>query len=270
MAGRPPGATVSSVWREVWAVFAATLAIGAEACVPCAEPQVAPQVEFMVGPKVELLILGEAGCPFCQRAIRFIDEVMKAPGIADIIELVYRPFGNNFYATEACGYAPYAPSKRRCWAGMCVGVNNPPCQCFVGTVVSQHGAAEAEVNRVEACAKKLAGDWHRFWPFLVCMEQEFDRQGLAASAHCAAQAQLDNAALQACSEGADGEEALALEARGTFDHETVPYIAVEGQQIWLEEVLDKVCAAYTGSKPAGCPPPAPEGSNPFWWAPRWQ
>jgi len=228
------------------------------------------EVELMAqGPPVELMVLAEAGCPFCQKAVvQWLDEVVKAPGMADIIQLVYHPFGNSFYATEACGGAPYTMDRRRCWARLCVGVERPPCDCFSGDAISQHGEVERQVNRMEVCAKKQAQNWQSYWQFVVCMEREFEKQGLGAAEQCVKEScNLDLPQLRQCYDTAEGDAALADEARATFDHDTVPYIAVNGQQVRTEEVLQQICAAYIGSKPAACPPAGRASS--FWWAPHW-
>lgn len=265
MAARALGASARSLWALITALL--DLCWGQQWQVPGQDVLVLAEAGCL---KVELLVIAEAGCPYCQNAVvRWLDDVLRAPGLADIVELAYHPFGNSFYATEACGGAPYNPEKRRCWACMCIGVEKPPCDCFTGEVVNQHGAVEGQVNRMMACAKRYAATWQMYWPFVVCMEREFGQQGLSAVQQCATvESQLDLAQLQACYGSPEGDEVVAMEAKATIDHDEVPHIAVNRQQVWTEEVLERICDAYTGTKPAACPPPAPPSA--FWWTPRWQ
>lgn len=231
-------------------------------------------------PKVEVVLVAEAGCPFCQDAILGqLNDLVNSPGLADVIELVYHPFGNNYYATPTCGGAPYQKEIRECWTKMCVMVPTPPLECFDGDIVTQHGPLEAQVNRMEACAKKYAATWQVLWPFLVCMEKEYSIQGIQAFKGCTAETVLDYSQLESCYNNIEGDQALIAEATTSIKHSSVPYITVNGRPIKKEGVLAEVCTAYSGPQPRGCAQgapgtakptlaPEPEGGS-FWWSPHW-
>ena len=123
----------------------------------------------------------QAGCPPCQQAITTtVNAVVNATGVAAIMNLNQIPFGNNYFATAQCGGAPYNPDVRHCWATNCQASSNPASDCFAGTVVTQHGPEENNVNIMEACAKNLVPSWQDYWPFLVCMESNYE-QGIYIS-----------------------------------------------------------------------------------------
>jgi len=254
-------------------------------------------------PKVEVVIVAEAGCPYCQRAIIGpLNDLVNMPGIADIMNVVHHPFGNNYYATPTCGGAPYRKDVRACWTQMCVMVPNPPAECFGDSIVTQHGVEEVQINRIEACAKRYAPNWQVYWPFMVCMEREY-AQGMAAYDGCVGQTTLDSNMIMECYSGIEGDQAMIEEATTSIHHTEVPYIIVNGRPIKKETAVAEVCAAYNGPKPAGCqdgamplqdPPvgvPVPEAPAPMpygygvipqpaqaapvandassWWPPQW-
>lgn len=203
-------------------------------------------------PRVEVVLVAEAGCPFCQRAILGpLNELVQSPGVAEIINLVHHPFGNNYFVTPTCGGAPYSKDVRQCWTQMCVLVPNPPPECFGDSIVTQHGALEVQANRVEACAKRVAGTWQAYWPFLVCMERDYD-QGMAAARGCATSSALDYGQLMACYGSLQGDQAMIEEAITSAKHKEVPYITVNGRPVQKEGVLAEVCAAYAGQRPSIC------------------
>merc|ERR1719469_24475 len=180
--------------------------------------------------KVEVLLLAEAGCPFCQRAILGpLNEMVQTPGVADIINLVHHPFGNCYFSTPTCGGAPYSKDVRGCWSQMCVMVANPPPECFNGDLVPQHGPVEVQANRMEACALRHAATWQVYWVFLVCMERGYEAQGVQAAEGCAAESQINFPELNYCYNSIEGDEAMILQATTTNEHSEVPYIAVNGQ-----------------------------------------
>lgn len=167
------------------------------------------------------------------------------------MELNLVPFGNNFYATTECGAGPYDPDKRHCWASKCQTMD-PSADCFSGEIVTQHGNTEKEVNRMEACAKWQNATWLESWPFLKCMEASYE-QGVKAAAACAKGTKIDHTALQACYSGKDGDAAQVREAKQTVDHDGTPYTTVNGKEFDRQSsLLQAICTAYTGSKPAGC------------------
>lgn len=214
-------------------------------------------------PKVEVLLLAEAGCPFCQRDILGpLNDLVQAPGLSNIINLVHHPFGNCYFTTQACGGAPYNSQARICWTTMCgMGASEPPPECFGGDLVPQHGPNEVQVNRMEACARQNAPTWQDYWVFLVCMERRYAAQGVHAAEGCAAQAKLNFDKVHYCYHSIEGDQAMINEATTTPPHDVVPYIAVNGHKVEAKDVLAEVCAAYAGEKPAECSNP---GNSPQW------
>lgn len=195
--------------------------------------------------KVEVLLLSEAGCPFCQESI--IGPINDMVSLcAPIVTVTQVPFGNNYYATEACGGEPYDADTRHCWASKCVGSSSG--DCFSGPIVAQHGADEARVNRMEACAKNSTDDWMVYWKFLVCMEANYDL-ATNATLRCALDADLDPRTLYECYESPRGDEVQAREANATFDHDSVPWLLVNGTVVEdTDNVIAAVIAAYDGGE----------------------
>lgn len=170
------------------------------------------------------------------------------------MELRQIPFGNSFYKTIECGGAPYDPSKRHCWAGKCIG-DSPAADCFTGEIVAQHGDAERNANRMQACAKWQNTTWQEYWPFLQCMESEYESQGVAAAKTCVKGSKIDYDHLELCYNGKDGDLAQLREAKQTVDHPGTPDVVVAGKAVVdfdAGTIIKAVCNAYTGSKPAAC------------------
>lgn len=178
---------------------------------------------------------------------------------SSVINLWHHPFGNQYYATSACGGGPYNSTTRHCWAKACVGAPRPAADCFLGKPIAQHGPIEYDVDRMQACAKvvtrKDASVLDRYWPFVVCMEKDYQHYGNRSASMCADVAKIGEAgALWGCYETKQGDVAVAAEARATVDHPGTPYIEVDGKPIAdVSHVLQAVCEAYTGvPKPAAC------------------
>lgn len=179
--------------------------------------------------------------------------MLKASGVADIIDLSFYPWGNAYYATDACGKGPYSSDERHCWFSRCVQPAHAPGDCFAaGSIVAQHGAVERSVNVIEACAIKHNPEWKTYWPFVQCMEEKYE---VDAAETCAKSSGLDYAPIAGCAggPGSEGEAVEALMAKATPDHPGVPYILVDGKEVGNPTALLKaVCDAYGGTKPAGC------------------
>lgn len=213
---------------------------------------------FLIGvysqDKVDVVFLLEAGCPYCQAAVGgVVDTMVKAEGLSDIIDVAVHPFGNNYFTTQTCGGGGYSSDVRHCWAKLCVNTTVPGDDCFSGTIVTQHGDNERQVNRMLACAITVQPKWEAHWPFFVCMEAKYTTQYVKAAQTCASNSGLDYTALARCYNGLDGDAALVREAKATVDHPGTPAIYVNGALLDDENtVFSAVCAAYTGAKPAGC------------------
>jgi len=178
----------------------------------------------------------------------------------DILDLSVYPFGNSYYATEACGKGPYDSDERHCWYKHCVAAESPSSDCFrPGTIVAQHGDTERNINTIEACAVVLNPSWKTYWPFIECMEREYSTGALPS---CAANLGVDAKAISACADGPDGEAAEVKMAKATPDHPGVPYILVNGKVLDDPQgLLQAICTAYTGEKPTGCSDAIPVGDT---------
>jgi len=223
---------------------------------------------------VKVDVYSEAGCEPCQYSIMHYFWPLFEQ-LTDVIEVEHFPFGNNYFPTQACGGSDgvYNITTRHCWAQTCVGtqtekVKNPPADCFTGDVVQQHPSPEADVDRMEACAKELAGNWTQYWIFLNCMESEyfnnyFDRYNHTVETltqHCVNGTGLNYKTLDGCYKGSDGDTAIAKVAQGTFDHDGVPAVYVNGKIVdppnyQHSVLLGAICTELSDPKPDVCSAP---------------
>jgi len=180
-----------------------------------------------------------------------LKELMLATGLVDIIDFHYSPNGNNYYTTSECGSSTsYSVSVRECFNEKCGrDATDRPADCFTGTLVTQHGEMEGNVNRYLACAKKFETDTLKYFDFVDCMEESYGKEVGGVAQSCAKT--FDFSALKACYDGSDGDAAQIEEARNTPIHSGVPYLEINGQQAETTNILAQVCAAYTGTKPVG-------------------
>jgi len=123
--------------------------------------------------------------------------------------------------------------------------------------VTQHGDAEKNMNRLQACGKWQNTTWQEYWPFLhCCMEAAYEGTGVAAAKGCIKGSKIDYNALETCYNGKEGDLAQIREAKQTVDHAGTPDIAVAGKTLVSPyssaSIIKLVCDAYSGSKPAGC------------------
>jgi hypothetical protein len=93
------------------------------------------------------------------------------------------------------------------------------------------------------------------YPFYLCMERAGSRMVSHAS-RCAKQAGLDYSTISACVNDPTRSAALQRKfaALTPSNHQYTPWIVVDGKLSPSngDNLLEEVCAAYTGEKPAGC------------------
>lgn len=219
--------------------------------------------------KVQVEVLSEAGCEPCQWSImHYYWPLFKQ--LTDVIAVDHHPFGNNYFATDACGGSDgvYNSSVRKCWAQRCVGtqdhrVVDPPADCFSGTIVQQHDPPEADVDRMEACAKSHSADWTEYWAFMFCMEQQYFNNYFRyhtvqdATQTCVGGTGLDLAKLNSCFDNSEGDDAVLREAQATFDHDGVPVVLVNGKIVSPSNyqhsvLLGAICDELSDPKPTVC------------------
>jgi len=176
--------------------------------------------------KVRVGIYVESLCPGCQDWITgAMATAMKATGLMDITDIHFVPFGN---AKENAD----------------------------GTFTCQHGPNECKGNMIEACAIELYPLQARHWPFLVCLENGTPHND---GPKCATSTQLNWDNINGCYNNKTLSYNLmhkwALETKNLSPpHQYTPWITLNGKPLYedFEGMTTKICAAYTGPKPAGC------------------
>ncbi|KAJ9442194.1 GILT-like protein C02D5.2 [Diplonema papillatum] len=210
--------------------------------------------------KVVLRFYGEAGCPPCQAMIVGpLNETLYAPGLWDILDYQYIPFGNAFFITPQCGGEQgYNSTQRLCWDNLCGGSGNPPpSDCFSGNPVCQHGPQECYGNIVEVCLKNMTGnDPQLYQPFVLCWEGENELKNSSFNS-CAEKTNIDVQKLNACAASPANRALLLDAARETANlrpaHQGTPWVLINGKDLSnTNDMLKEVCKAYTGTPPAGC------------------
>jgi hypothetical protein len=180
-------------------------------------------------------------------------------GLAAIVSLNHVPFGNQYFSTKTCGGGPYDSEARHCWCKACNEAAAPPADCYmdIGGIVAQHGQAEYQTNRAQACAKMMTASdetWaSRYWPFVVCTEAALSTGGRPADFldSCVSTAKLTVPDFHQCYNSSVGDAQVRAAAKATFDHQGTPTVVVNGAQTDPGGLIQAVCDAYTGEKPAG-------------------
>lgn len=187
-----------------------------------------------------------------------VNKTLVAEGVEDIIDFNFIPWGNAYYNTSKCGTSSFDKMNGMyCWIKRCgQAAPTPDPDCFEGKKMCQHGQAECQADTLEACAVALYPDFRQHMPFVYCFEGKH-HSSAAYSQQCAEQAGLDHTKLQACANGQLGAQFDAANAKRTADFGPsrlgTPWLVVNGQA--LDDpgtLLDAVCGAYAGAKPAGC------------------
>ena len=123
----------------------------------------------------------------------------------------------------------------------------------------QHGTQECEGNRWEQCAISHYPDPTQHVAFYYCMEKAGDSM-LNKVQSCATEAKMEYATLKTCygTDSRPSAESNALQAAAAkatpASHKYVPWIMVNGKVSPSDgdKLLQEVCAAYKGGKPAAC------------------
>ena len=197
----------------------------------------------------------------------------------DIVDFEAVPWGNAYMNISDCqgsatpGLPPGAWDRGviRCWIDLCSG-DKPPESCWMGDApqaVCQHGATECAFNLMEACAVETLDSQADQVNFVICMENKAEgseRDAEAAAKACATQVGVSADGVLACYGSADGVKAQRDMAQRTValgsSRPGTPWVVVDGQALQdVSALLQAVCDAYTGAKPAGCSPAASKASN---------
>jgi len=133
------------------------------------------------------------------------------------------------------------------------------------TFTCQHGKDECVANMYEACAIDISPNTTSWWPMVLCMEKA--SSPVNAAQGCATSAGLDWSAIAKCA-GDDpsvgsadhGNPLMHKIADATNNlqpaHQFTPWIVMNGRPLSSSKLggslIPLICAAYTGTKPAGC------------------
>ena len=204
---------------------------------------------------VKLEFYGEALWPECGMFVgNELHPALTTPGILDIVDFSFIPFGNSYYNIAACpSSGTYDHSVRMCWNAAC-NQTDAPDDCFSGDLICQHGKQECYANRVEACAiKHYQMNTTKFLNFITCYESTNEPSN-SSMISCANQSEMDVSTLTECASNtsAEGRSLDSLNAKQTClipgGHASTPWPLLNGkpQQAGL---LQAICSAYTGSNP---------------------
>jgi len=195
-----------------------------------------------------------------------LNQTLLSPGMAELMDFEYVPWGNAYFVTAACGGAGgYSLEARRCFDEKCgLGVAARPADCFTGPLICQNGPVECAMNRYMACAKHVygAGAFLSYMPYIQCLDNRFgDATDAAAggtiASQCATATGLDFGAIKLCYDGADGDAASISEASATPAHPFCPHVVVNGAvldgPLKAGHLLGAICGALGAARPAGCP-----------------
>lgn len=178
--------------------------------------------------------------------------------VPTLVNFDFVPWGNAYYVTSECGGpGSYDLDARQCFNSKCgLGAASPPEDCYSGEIVCQHGQRECDFNTWLTCAREVHKKAELYMPFVTCVEAQYDRvwrsvQNVVTA--CASSAGLDIDQMATCFDGQSGARALAGNAAATPPHAGVPYVLVDGKPLDDEStLLEAVCKAYQGPKPAAC------------------
>ena len=163
----------------------------------------------------------EVFCPGCSSLIRSdIKEISELPDIMAITDLELVPYGNAHVISR----------------------DPPTFQC-------QHGDKECYGNWVELCAQKHFPE--QALQYIFCEESSLDF-GDEAVKKCATEAGIDGDVILECAKGPEGPKLHLEAADKTPDHKWVPWMVIDGKLKNKESVLEAICNAYQGEKPASC------------------
>lgn len=193
-----------------------------------------------------------------------VNKTFTAPGVADIMDFNFVPWGNAYYAAVTGNKTYDRGPGMTSWleqCGMGKAPGSVPADCWTGPVLCQHGPNECMGNLIEGCVKKL--NPNNYWPFVACYEAPEDPSRTDPTypskmlKSCAPQTGIDAAAVTKCvSDPATAHAISNANAQATAAlvpaHQGTPWVLINGKPFQGTSLTAAVCAAYTGTKPPGC------------------
>lgn len=193
-----------------------------------------------------------------------VNKTFSAPGVADIMDFKFVPWGNAYYA-QVTGNKTYdrGPGMTS-WLEQC-GMGKAPgsvkAECWQGPILCQHGPNECMGNLIEGCVIKNYPT--NYWNFVACYEAPAEPSRTDPTypskmlKSCAPQTGIDAEKITACVADPAVSHAISnTNAKATAAlvpaHEGTPWVLINGVPFQGTSLTGAVCKAYTGPKPSGC------------------
>jgi len=175
---------------------------------------------------VKVGVYTEALCPGCKSFLTGqLIPAMQATGLLGITNIHFVPFGN---ARENADK----------------------------TFTCQHGVNECKGNMVQACGMYAYPAQATWWPFIACLERGTPHTD---GQRCAQQSSLSWDNINACIGNSSlSYQVMHAHAQDTKNlkpaHQYTPWITLNDKPLYedFNNIKQKICAAYTGTKPSGC------------------
>jgi len=150
---------------------------------------------------------------------------MQASGLMNITNIHFVPFGNARENTDK-------------------------------TFTCQHGAPECKGNMVQACGMYFNPDQAVWWPYVACLEKGSPPND---GQKCAQQTSLNWDQINGCMNNKTlSYQVMHVHAADTKGlspaHQYTPWITLNDKPLYQDfnNIKQKICAAWTGTKPSGC------------------
>ena len=176
---------------------------------------------------------GESQCPFCRNFVTDVwQPIWEDPEFRSSVDYDFIPWGNAYFASEACGKGPYSSTERHCWAQKCQdSTSDNEEECYGGKAIYQHSEKEGQVDIYESCVKALLGIEVAVTFTYCCEGKNMDDTSMTAQELmelCLADSSKEDVSnVQSCYEN-QGHDHEVTNAKKTPPHPGVPYVVVDG------------------------------------------
>jgi interferon gamma-inducible protein 30 len=122
----------------------------------------------------------------------------------------------------------------------------------------QHGAPECKGNMIEACGQYFYNSTDKWFPWILCLEKgnpPNDGQKCATSLSYDWN-KINGQCVNDKTVSYNVMHAIAVQtSKLSPTKQYVPWVVLNGKPLYqsFNNILAKICAAYTGTKPSGCP-----------------